>query len=184
MKYLILIFLVFSGLQVQAQLSPVAQDTFPWFVNYRLPTRVVGTKAPSSIFLMDSTQTKLRAVPVDSIADYIGTAGVVGYQEYVAFLTQTGTDAPVATVLSNNLSGPIVWTYVGVGSYLGTLASAFPTTTAIIPQYSSPEVLAADGDRVRILRASANTVTIDTYTGGVVANAVLSGFLVTIRVYN
>lgn len=36
---------------------------------------------------------------------------------YVALLTQSGTDAPVATVLKNTLGGEVVWTYMGVGYY-------------------------------------------------------------------
>ena len=44
---------------------------------------------------------------------------------YRALLTQSGTDAPVATVLENTLGGDIVWTRSNVGSYTGTLANAF-----------------------------------------------------------
>lgn len=40
-------------------------------------------------------------------------------QIYVALLTQSGTDAPSAVVLSNNL-GEIVWTRTAQGEYLGT----------------------------------------------------------------
>ncbi len=45
---------------------------------------------------------------------------------YVALLTQTGTDAPVATVLQNTLGGTVVWSRGGAGNYIGTLAGAFP----------------------------------------------------------
>jgi hypothetical protein len=51
----------------------------------------------------------------------------VGYKEYVALLTQAGTDAPAATVLSNTL-GAIVWAYASVGQYSATLSGAFPAT--------------------------------------------------------
>jgi len=47
------------------------------------------------------------------------------YKVYTALLTQTGTNAPVATVLENTLGGDIIWSYSGTGSYLGTLAGAF-----------------------------------------------------------
>ena len=57
------------------------------------------------------------------IADLGG--GGASYLKYVALLTQTGTDAPVATVLENTLGGTVVWTYDSVGYYIGTLAGAF-----------------------------------------------------------
>lgn len=44
---------------------------------------------------------------------------------YKALLTQEGTSAPVATVLENTLGGPIVWTRLNTGGYLGTLTGAF-----------------------------------------------------------
>lgn len=47
------------------------------------------------------------------------------YKIYRALLTQTGGQAPVATVLENTL-GTIVWSYVAPGLYLGTLNGAFP----------------------------------------------------------
>ena len=40
----------------------------------------------------------------------------LGYKVYTAFLNQTGTDAPVATVLQNTI-GAITFAYDSVGSY-------------------------------------------------------------------
>lgn len=50
----------------------------------------------------------------------------IGYKVYRAVLTQSGTNAPVATVLENTLGGTVVWSYAGIGDYRATLASAFP----------------------------------------------------------
>lgn len=41
------------------------------------------------------------------------------YKEYVAVLNQSGTDAPVATVLKNNTGLEIVWVYDSPGNYNG-----------------------------------------------------------------
>ena len=41
------------------------------------------------------------------------------YKVYTALLTQTGTNAPVATVLENTLGVDINWTRLSVGSYSG-----------------------------------------------------------------
>jgi len=55
------------------------------------------------------------------------------YKVYTALLTQSGTDAPVATVLQNTLGGTVVWTRFAQGIYYGTLAAAFPDNkTAVI----------------------------------------------------
>ena len=48
-----------------------------------------------------------------------------GFTSYNASLAQTGTNAPVATVMSNGLSAAIVWVRTGVGVYTGTLPGAF-----------------------------------------------------------
>jgi hypothetical protein len=60
------------------------------------------------------------------------------YKSYVAMITQSGTSAPVATVMKNELSAPIVFTRGGGGVYIGTLAGAFTAnkTYATISQTS------------------------------------------------
>lgn len=45
---------------------------------------------------------------------------------YRAILNQTGTSAPVATVLENTLGGTVVWTRNSPGNYSATLTGAFP----------------------------------------------------------
>lgn len=47
------------------------------------------------------------------------------FKVYTALLSQSGTDAPVPTILENTL-GNIVWTYFDIGVYRGTLIGAFP----------------------------------------------------------
>ena len=47
------------------------------------------------------------------------------YKVYTALLTQTGTNAPVATVLENTLGGEVVWSYEGAGDYSATLLGRF-----------------------------------------------------------
>lgn len=55
----------------------------------------------------------------------------VNYKVYTALLTQTGTAAPVATVLENTI-GNIVWTRASVGVYLATLSGAFNPSKTIL----------------------------------------------------
>lgn len=52
-------------------------------------------------------------------------------KRYVALLTQTGTDTPVATVRVNTLGGPVVWTRQGLGNFKANLAEAFTLSKTI-----------------------------------------------------
>jgi len=52
--------------------------------------------------------------------------GIASYKLYRALLNQTGVTPPFATILTNTLSGALVFTRQNDGSYVGTLAGAFP----------------------------------------------------------
>lgn len=57
---------------------------------------------------------------------------VAPYKVYRALLTQSGTSAPVATVLENTI-GNVVWSRTGAGHYKGTLNGAFdPAKTHVL----------------------------------------------------
>lgn len=75
-------------------------------------------------------------VPVleSSAVKYVdgGDIGGASYLKYVALLSQSGTDAPTATVLENTLGGTVVWTRDSAGYYLGTLASAFTISKTFV----------------------------------------------------
>jgi len=71
---------------------------------------------------------------LDQRLDAIDVEAATEPKVYVALLTQTGTDAPVATVLKNTLGGAVVWTYDDVGQYNGTLANAFTLNKTVILQ--------------------------------------------------
>jgi hypothetical protein len=64
-----------------------------------------------------------KAVTQDSTG---ATNGVV--KIYRALLTQSGTSAPVATVLENSLGGTVVWSRNGIGEYIATLTGEFPAS--------------------------------------------------------
>ena len=91
---------------------------------------------------------------------------VVGYPDgtkiYMALLTQSGTDAPVATVLQNTLGGTVVWTYNGNGSYIATLSGAFPASkTWLIINNTQPE----DSGPWLFIRGTDNTITLNNTNG-------------------
>jgi len=53
------------------------------------------------------------------------TVPATGYYEYIAILSQSGTSAPVATVIKNTFDDLPVWSRVTNGTYLATLGGAF-----------------------------------------------------------
>lgn len=64
---------------------------------------------------------------VEINGDLTVTGTTNGVKVYRALLTQSGTNAPVATVLENSLGGEVVWTRTGEGYYLANLENAFPS---------------------------------------------------------
>ena len=108
----------------------------------------------------------------------IADLGGASYLKYVALLTQTGTDAPVATVLENTLGGTVVWTRSGAGVYAGTLSGVFTENkTAIF-------LGAAAGNIIQYgFVDSTNYILLLTTEGGVAADEKLFLTPIEIRVY-
>ena len=110
----------------------------------------------------------------------------VGYKVYTALLSQTSTNAPVATVLENTLGGTLVWSRVNTGEYRATLSGVFTvnkTVTFVNQGATSP---LAD---IRFNRQDLNGCTLRTFAhststpleGGYLINGVT---MLEIRVYN
>lgn len=82
------------------------------------------------------TTSKVTPVKVNEIIDALNDSGL-NYKVYVALLTQSGTNAPVATILQNTI-GNIVWSRTSAGSYGATLTGAFTSgKTMVIPPANS-----------------------------------------------
>ena len=70
-----------------------------------------------------------RAALAKGMANWTpSTSGGASYLVYTALLTQSGTSAPVATVLENTLGATPTFSYVGVGSYTINCSSCFDAT--------------------------------------------------------
>ena len=129
--------------------------------------------------------TEALQAQVDALRTDVGT-----YKEYVATVTQTGTAAPVATVLNNTLGGTLVWTRSTTGTYLATLTGAFPTASkvVIIPSFTSSNLAPAGSIALTsAVRDTANrlkfiTATMDNAGARTVADSALSISLL-VRVY-
>lgn len=103
------------------------------------------------------------------------------YKVYTALLSQSGTDAPVATVLENTLGGDVIWSYDDAGYYTGTLTGSFineKTFCLIQNYYTSP------GNINYFYRNNNNTLIVETKVSGVGEDGELFQTSIEIRVYN
>lgn len=108
-----------------------------------------------------------------------------GYNSYVALVTQTGTNAPTATVLHNSLGGTVVWSRTDTGQYQATLAGAFPADKIAVDPVTNTADGPINGVGSNVTRADDNSITVltfdtATYNG---LDAQLSNSIITIRVY-
>lgn len=92
--------------------------------NVPLDTRFIGISTSVNLDERRSATINAETQPY-SMQDIVDTAGV-SYLKYVALLTQSGTDAPVAIVLENTI-GNVLLTYDDIGSYSAILPSSFDT---------------------------------------------------------
>lgn len=104
------------------------------------------------------------------------------YKVYTALLSQSGTNAPTATVLENTLGGTIVWGRSNAGFYTGTLTSAFPSGKTFYPPLSST----GPNENIRIYNYISNTsqIRVDTYFLSANSDGILNNNTIEIRVYN
>lgn len=116
---------------------------------------------------------------------YWNPGGPAGVKVYRALLTQTGTDAPVATVLENTLGGTVVWTRDSMGVYLGTLAGAFPTTKTVA-FISNPDLFNNDYGIAYVYHKAetpSDVMTVKTMDTGAPADDLLANTSLMIYVY-
>lgn len=101
------------------------------------------------------------------------------YKVYTALLTQTGTNAPVATVLENTL-GAITLNYTSAGSFTATSSSLFTLNkTSVFTQ----ELFGLDSKSFQQV-TSASNINLYTSSGGSYISGLYNNTLIEIRVYN
>lgn len=149
--------------------------------NYILTVASVDSGNSSLLVVSDNTATRLTVTvttdysAMDAIIEAAASGGA-SYSVYTALLTQTGTDAPVATVLENTLGGTVVWTRDSEGYYLGTLAGVFTAN-------KTTSLMSAVGGMAYPAWVDANTMSVQTEVGGSTTDGLLIGNTIEIRVY-
>lgn len=111
----------------------------------------------------------------------------LGVKVYRALLTQSSSDAPVATVLENTLGGTVVWTRDNVGVYIATLTGAFSVNKTVLPSGGVGKADISDLSNQKQFyfdQLDANTIKLVTGTSGTLEDdALQANFPVTILVY-
>ena len=103
---------------------------------------------------------------------------------YIVTLTQTSTNAPVATVLSDTITG-IVWARTGVGTYTATKSGAF-TSGKTTPNATGASCSDIAGNKITAQWTSTNVITVKTYAAAdteTLADGVLSSQEFQIKIY-
>ncbi len=102
---------------------------------------VAGTLDETDVLPGDTVRALINA-PGSTPANWAINAGsgevASEVKAYRAILNQTGTAAPVPTVIENTLGGAVVWAYEGPGIYSGTLSGAFPANKVFATIGDSP----------------------------------------------
>lgn len=111
-----------------------------------------------------------------AIAALGGGGGDPGYLEYVATLSQNGTNAPVANVLINTLVGTPTFARIGAGNYTMTLTGAWTSgKTVILPGTIPANIVGGSVALVEVVRISADVIAIK--TGDAFASSLLDDLL-------
>lgn len=113
--------------------------------------------------------------PGDLRASFFNSIGL-----YQALLTQSSTDAPVATVLANNLGVDVVWSYVTPGTYLATATGAF--TSAKTGVLVTPNG-AGTTPSITVTWEDANSISLYTNDGSALADDLMAGTYIEIKVF-
>jgi len=169
MKKLLILPLLLAFQIVSAQWNAIGWNPFTLRSTSGDSTFVLS--APSRVDLQKGT------------ASWVPASGA-SYKVYTALLTQSGTDAPVATVLENTLGGTLVWTRYSAGIYKATLSSVFTENkTVVYPDYAVGYYINNLSTTIRGSRVSSNDISIE-YSGGVdFSDEGISNVLIEIRVY-
>jgi hypothetical protein len=101
-----------------------------------------------------------------------------GYKVYSALLTQTGSDAPVATVLENNTGKDFTWQYDSTGNYYVSDTFDISKTTYFFSSVLGAQPYFIGG------QISSSSISITTTDFSSSSDGLLSNTPIEIRIYN
>lgn len=142
--------------------------------------------------LKENTANKQNSLAVDGTGAKFPTVDAVNagitavgrpYKVYTGVIQQSGTSAPTTSTPYENSIGAIVWTYSAVGTYIGTLAGAFPTANKVTGFIFNNLVGSNDSMMYIINRIDVNSIRLEVYRAGIKADGELNTSVLELRVY-
>jgi hypothetical protein len=130
-------------------------------------------KSSDKLLASDGVTGQTKNVSPEDVADLNGGAKI-----YRAFLTQSGTGAPLATVVGPNTLGNVVWTRTAAGVYEATLSNAFIGYVAVVTGIAQ-----TDQNAFSVNVTSGDTFELGTYFSGVANDDLLIAQYIEIRTY-
>ena len=101
------------------------------------------------------------------VVDYVDQQ--LAYNSYVAIINQSGTSAPVATVVFNNTGATFTWFYEDVGAYYVTSSSAILLNNKIVVFVTTQGNSGNSQDKIfGGVRSNDSNVSLFTSTNGIV----------------
>ena len=142
-----------------------------------------GTVTTSDLILGVDTSNSKNTTKTFTAGEIASLAsGSTAYNSYVALLTNTGVIAPVATVLSNNLTATLTWARASQGTYTLTASAATFTNAKTIVFVNPGSNL---GSLITWTRTSDTVLTIRSHrTDGQISDAIISGGAFEVRIYS
>ena len=152
---------------------------------------VNGLGEPSNGIIPYYTDDFEKDITIDDLVLVGGSGGSSepAYKVYTALLSQSGTDAPVATILENTLGGIPTFTYDGVGVYTITLTGLLTANKRTFNVFTTRLIDGANGETVESdeIQEDDNSIRFITYSGDTSSgNTPLNEWTkrIEIRVYN
>ena len=123
-----------------------------------------------------------KSATVQSIAN-LANAVQLGYTSLVQLLTQTGTNAPVATEVYNNTGQTFTWSYVSSGVYRITSTGA-PFTVNKTVVFANPGAPGAVGATIQWNLINSSTIELTSLNLNATTNGLITGGSFEIKIYN
>ena len=142
-----------------------------------------GTPTTSDLILGVDTSNSKNTTKTFTAGDIASLAsGSTAYNSYVALLTQASTNAPVATILSNNLTATLTWARTGIGVYTLTANAAIFTankTIVFLNAGSGIPLISAERTRATVLTVKTFVPSSAAATDNVITNGAFE-----VRIYS
>jgi hypothetical protein len=135
---------------------------------------LLGTSVPLPNTDAKPTTNNFKVSDISSLAN-------IGYTVYTAALTQTGSNAPVASVLQNTTGGVFTWSYVNTGKYRVTVSNiTLPANKVVIFENATNDLNL--GGKI----TSTTVIDVEQFSsgGGGYTDVMLPGTSIEIRIYS